>query len=72
MINGSIKWVFFGGSEFSVHVLNELLLHDIKPNLIITTPDKPKGRKLILTLLFQHYPRSIQMNLMDLDRDLLY
>lgn len=44
-----MKFVFFGGSEFSVHVLNELLLHKIKPDLIVTTPDKPKGRKLIMT-----------------------
>ncbi len=41
--------VFFGSSEFSVYVLDELKLHNIVPELIITTPDKPKGRKLILT-----------------------
>src|SRR3989344_5395670 len=44
-----IKLVFFGSSEFSVYVLDELLLHKIKPDLIITTPDKPKGRKLVLS-----------------------
>lgn len=44
-----MRLVFFGSSEFSVYVLDELLLHEIKPDLIITTPDKPKGRKLILT-----------------------
>lgn len=44
-----MKLAFFGGSEFSVYVLDELKLHDILPNLIITTPDKPKGRKLVLT-----------------------
>lgn len=43
------KFVFFGSSEFSVYVLEELLLHGLKPILILTTPDKPKGRKLILT-----------------------
>lgn len=48
MIHNS-KIVFFGSSEFSVHVLDELKLHNIIPSLIITTPDKPKGRKLILT-----------------------
>ena len=48
MINNS-KMVFFGSSEFSVYVLEELLLHGIKPSLIVTTPDKPKGRKLIMT-----------------------
>lgn len=44
-----INWVFFGGSQFSVYVLDELKIHGLLPNLIITTPDKPKGRKLVLT-----------------------
>jgi methionyl-tRNA formyltransferase len=47
--NTNMKMVFFGSSEFSVHVLNELKIHNILPDLIITTPDKPKGRKLVLT-----------------------
>jgi methionyl-tRNA formyltransferase len=37
-----MKMVFFGSSEFSVYVLDELKLHNILPALIITTPDKPK------------------------------
>ncbi len=49
MIHNSTKFVFFGSSEFSVYVLDELLLHNILPSLIITTPDKPKGRKLVMT-----------------------
>ena len=44
-----MKIAFFGGSEFSVYVLDELKAHGILPGLIITTPDKPKGRKLVLT-----------------------
>src|SRR3989338_8141070 len=44
-----LKLVFFGGSDLSVYVLDELKLHGILPTLIITTPDKPKGRKLVLT-----------------------
>ena len=44
-----MKLAFFGSSEFSVFVLEELKLHNITPSLIVTTPDKPKGRKLILT-----------------------
>jgi methionyl-tRNA formyltransferase len=44
-----MKWAFFGSSEFSVYVLDELKIHGILPNLIVTTPDKPKGRKLTLT-----------------------
>ena len=48
MIQNS-RFVFFGSSEFSVQVLNELKLHHLVPTLIVTTPDKPQGRKLILT-----------------------
>lgn len=44
-----VNWVFFGSSEFSVYVLDELKVHNILPEFIITTPDKPKGRKLVLT-----------------------
>jgi methionyl-tRNA formyltransferase len=44
-----MKFVFFGSSEFSVYVLDELLLHHLKPSLVVTVPDKPKGRKLELT-----------------------
>lgn len=44
-----INLVFFGSSEFSVYVLDELKLHHILPKLIVTTPDKPKGRKLVVT-----------------------
>jgi len=47
--NIKMKMVFFGSSEFSVYVLDELKLHKILPDLIVTTPDKPKGRKLVLT-----------------------
>jgi len=42
------KIVFFGTPEFAVAVLNELKKVGIIPTLIITAPDKPKGRKLVL------------------------
>lgn len=44
-----LKIAFFGTSNFSVLVLEELKKENIIPSLIITVPDKPKGRKLILT-----------------------
>ena len=44
-----INYIFFGTSEFSVDVLNELKEANILPNLIITTPDSPQGRGLKLT-----------------------
>ena len=44
-----MKFAFFGTSEFSVYVLEELKAHNIVPHLIVSSPDKPKGRKLIIT-----------------------
>ncbi len=49
MIQNSKNFAFFGSSEFSVYVLEELKLHNLLPSLIITTPDKPRGRKMILS-----------------------
>lgn len=45
----SIEFVFFGTSVFSVYVLEELKSHGLLPKLVVTTEDKPKGRKLVLT-----------------------
>ncbi len=44
-----MKYAFFGSSEFSVIVLNEMEIKGFTPSLIITSPDKPKGRGLIMT-----------------------
>ncbi len=41
--------VFFGTDTFSTITLDELKKVDILPSLIVTAPDRPKGRKLILT-----------------------
>lgn len=49
MFDKSIKIAFFGNSEFSLIVLKELKKNGIVPDLIVTTPDKPQGRKMILT-----------------------
>ena len=43
------SFAFFGTSNFSVIVLEKLKQKGFLPTLIITVPDKPKGRKLILT-----------------------
>src|SRR3989338_4864349 len=43
------SWAFFGTSLFSVTILDELRSAGFVPNLLVTVPDKPKGRKLILT-----------------------
>jgi len=43
------NFVFFGTDEFAVIVLENLLEKGLPPNLIITTPDAPRGRGRILT-----------------------
>jgi methionyl-tRNA formyltransferase len=40
---------FFGTPDRAVYVLNELKAAGILPSLIITQPDRPQGRKLVLT-----------------------
>lgn len=49
MFNSKIKIAFWGSSDFSVIAVEELKKLGIIPELIITTPDKPQGRKMILT-----------------------
>lgn len=39
-------FIFFGSSRFSVIVLDELAKQGFLPSAIVTTPDKPQGRKL--------------------------
>ena len=43
-----INFVFFGTSRFAVIALESLKERGFIPDLIITTPDKPKGRKLVM------------------------
>lgn len=45
------NFVFFGTSELSVKVLDILIKNGYTPDLVITTPDKPKGRKMVMTPL---------------------
>ena len=44
-----ISFVFFGTSEFSVIVLDELKTAGFLPALVVTQEDKPQGRHLIVT-----------------------
>ncbi len=45
----NLKIAFFGTPQVAVYVLDELKNAGILPDMIITAPDKPAGRKLILT-----------------------
>lgn len=44
-----LKTAFFGTPEFAVLVLDEMERGGIRPDLIVTNPDEPKGRKLVIT-----------------------
>ena len=48
-MKNNLKFTFFGTPEFSTIVLDELKNAGYLPSLIITAPDKPVGRKQILT-----------------------
>lgn len=49
MNNPPYNFAFFGTDEFAVATLEELKAQQHVPQLIVTTPDRPKGRKLVLT-----------------------
>jgi len=45
----NLNFAYFGTSEFAVKILDKLIENGYVPSLVITTPDKPKGRKMIMT-----------------------
>lgn len=49
MQNKNINFAFFGTSEFAVKILEKLIENGYIPSLVITTQDKPQGRKMIMT-----------------------
>lgn len=48
-MNNTPRIAFFGTPDFAVWVLDALAARGILPDLIITAPDAPKGRNLIMT-----------------------
>jgi methionyl-tRNA formyltransferase len=42
-------FAFFGTPQFSVYVLERLEAHGMLPALVVTAPDRPRGRGLVLT-----------------------
>lgn len=48
-IPNGIKIAFFGTSDISIIVLDRLKEVGLTPALVVTMPDRPKGRKLVLT-----------------------
>jgi methionyl-tRNA formyltransferase len=44
-----MKYVFFGTPEFAAAILEKLIAAGLKPELVIANPDRPVGRKKIVT-----------------------
>ncbi len=49
MNNNDLKFAFFGTPDVARNTLDILKVNGYMPSLIITSPDKPQGRKMILT-----------------------
>ncbi|MCI0542427.1 methionyl-tRNA formyltransferase, partial [bacterium] len=49
MKNKEPQFIFFGTPDFAVGVLEELEKKGLLPSFVVTAPDKPKGRGLVLT-----------------------
>lgn len=49
MIHTSFPFVFFGTPEPAVDILDALFANGYVPALIVTAPDKPQGRKLVVS-----------------------
>ncbi len=49
MLMNNPHFAFFGTPEFAAIILDELEQKGFIPTLVVTAPDKPKGRKLIVT-----------------------
>lgn len=45
----NLKFAFFGTSELSAKILEKLIESGYIPSLVVTAPDKPRGRKMIMT-----------------------
>lgn len=45
----NLRIVFFGTPEFAKDILEELKKAHIRPDLVVTAPDAPRGRKLVMT-----------------------
>jgi len=44
-----MRYVYFGTPDFSAHVLERLIAADMPPVAVVTNPDRPFGRKKIMT-----------------------
>jgi len=49
MINKTIKFAYFGTPQFAAGILDELEKAGFVPSVVVAAPDKPRGRKLVIT-----------------------
>src|SRR3989344_6089365 len=49
MYSEQINFIFFGGEPLAVPILEQLYSSGFIPKLVVCSPDKPVGRKQILT-----------------------
>ncbi|MBI4159868.1 hypothetical protein HY504_01745 [Candidatus Wolfebacteria bacterium] len=49
MHSDQVKYIFFGNAEFSTTVLEKLISAGFTPGAVICGPDRPVGRKMIIT-----------------------
>lgn len=47
--DSGVKFVFFGTPDLSVEILEHLKAAGFVPQLVVTNPDRPQGRKMLLT-----------------------
>lgn len=64
-----MKIVFFGSDNFSLPFLEELYKNGYEINLVITTPDKPKGRGLkIEETPIKSFAKNFGLNYIEVDK----
>lgn len=44
-----MKFAFFGTPDFAAIILEKLITHELIPSVVVCNPDRPKGRKRIIT-----------------------
>ncbi len=64
-----IPYIFFGSSQMSIYVLDELEKAGYIPTAIVTTPDKPVGRKQLMTpTVVKEWARARNIRVYDLPK----
>ena len=60
-----MKYVFFGSPEFAAIILEKLINAGFIPEAVICNPNKPTGRKKIIT------PPSVKIKIMNYELEIM-